>query len=80
MLVSAPTSGSCSIGGSVRRPGGRGRDVHHAVRAVEVLVDVLDQVRDPDLWEYVVRRVGVGLPGALGRLEQRHDRVGTGRR
>ena len=51
-----------------------------AVRAVEVLVDMLDDVGDPQLGEYVVGRVLVDLAGALRRLQPGVEAGRTGRR
>ena len=62
------------------RVGARGSRVDDAVGAVEVLVDVLDQVGGPHLREYVVGRVVVGLAGALGGLEPGHHLGRPGRR
>ena len=78
-----PASGSCSrvAGSSPSVPpfvaGSVGDD---GVGAVEVLVDALDQVGDPQLREHVVGRVGVGLAGALGRLQPADQLGGTRRR
>ena len=50
------------------------------VAAVQVLVDVLDRVRDPHLRDHVVGRVGVGQSGALAGLEPAGDPHRAGRR
>ena len=50
----------------------------HGVGAVQVLVDVLDEVGDPQLREHVVGRVVVAVAGALGRLEPA-DQLGRAR-
>ena len=65
--MNVPTSGSCVEARPASSPASGSRG--DAVRAVEVLVDVLDEVGDPQLREHVVARVVVDLAGALGRLQ-----------
>ena len=71
--MNRPASGSCDQLG-----GGQPGDalLRHGVPAVQVLVDVLHEVGDPQLREYVVVRVVVDGAGPLGRL-QPADQVGA---
>ena len=73
--MNRPTSGSCSRVAASSPALGHLRD---GVRAVEILVDVLDQVGRAHLRQYVVGRVVVALAGALGHLEPRDQLGGAG--